>query len=409
MRAAAEAGKASKVDISHAPEAKLPFGWLMNIRRLLIALIIITLTAVVTSAYSPAQSDDELKARFLEAWKLYFGEPSQAAQAGEALQAQGIEPLFREMWNRNSALLDPQEKPAAEAAMRFKVLGDKRGYIRALRECAASRIFSPSKSGAMLYYLFLEETVEESSILPMALPPGENGERFYEAFAQLGEDNAKVRTRLAVFIFRKLVEEKLFRSLRNDLPLMWFSTRGLAPSEALFGRVMLSDGAPFIKGEFNEEASSLKLISVLTDLSGRIVKIGIGNPSDGPVLIPADGNILHLMLFNPGSSEGGQGMSGTVWKDYSVPVSVEESSFSGQFLKLTLRENGAVVGYSVEGADESGRETGIEGLPFARSSGEGVHTYFYSIPPGTRMPGRLLLKAHTFSGFTFTVPIPADK
>lgn len=380
----------------------------MNGKKLIFPVFVLLFAANAAFAAAFQSAPEEMRARFADRWLLYFGEPCPAA-AGEAKAGQTAESVFRELWGPCSYALDPQDRPGAESAMRYRLLGDKRIYLQSLRNCMASRTFSPPRNGDMLYYIFLEDEIEEKSMIPMALPPGENGQKFYEAFSQLGEDSSKVRTRLAAFVFRKLIEEKLFKSLVNELPLIWFSTKGFAPSEAVFGRIILSDGNPYIKGEFNEESGSLKLISVLTDLSGKILRMGIGNPADGQMLIPADGNVLHLLLFNPGLEEAGQGMSGTVWKDYSVPVSVDEAFVSGQFLKMTVQESGSVLGYTLVGSEEGSADCELDGFPFARSLGEGVHSYFFTIPPGRKVPGRLSLKAHTFSGFTFTVPVPLEK
>ena len=293
--------------------------------------------------------------------------------------------------------------------IRFKLFGDRRVYSQALRNCLSSRVFSPGRNAEILYYLFLEEELGDPGFMPMALPPGENGQKFYEAFSVLGEDESKVRTRLGAFIFRKLIEEKLFKSVKNDLPLVWLSTRGLSPSEVVFGRVVLGEGNPFIKGEFNEDAEGLKLISILTDFSGRILRMGIGNPGDGAMLIPAEADILYVMLFNPGREAAGEGFSGIIWKDFSVPVSIEDVSLSGQFLEVTVMESSAILGYKIVPNDEDANEGDIAAFPFARSSGEGVHSYFFSVPPGAKLTGRLSLKAFTYSGFTLTVPLPTIK
>lgn len=380
----------------------------MNRRKRLFLVIVLLLSANAAFAAAFQADPEEVRAKFAEKWLLYFGDPCPAV-ATETKTGQSAESVFRELWGQCSASLDAQDRPAAESAMRYRLLGDKRNYLLSLRNCMASRIFSPPRNGEMLYYIFLEEEIEEKTVIPMALPPGENGRKFHEAFEQLGEDGSKIRTRLAAFIFRKLIEEKLLKSLRNELPLIWFYTKGFAPSEAVYGRIILSDGNPYIKGEFNEESASLKLISVLTDLSGKIIRIGIGNPADGQMLIPADDNVLHLMLFNPGLEENGRGMSGTVWKDYSIPVSVDDASLSGQYLRMTVQESGCVLGYTLVGSEDGATDSELDGFPFVRSLGEGAHAYFFAIPPGQKVPGRLSLKAHTFSGFTFPVPISLEK
>lgn len=364
-----------------------------------------------TAVFAAAEqlSQDELRTQFADKWKIYFGDPRQSAVAAPDDQNRTQEAIFRELFNQYSLSLDPQDRPAVEAVMRLKLFGDKRVYSQALKNCLSSRVFSPGRNGDMLYYIFLEEEVGDPGFLPMALPPGENGQKFYEAFSMLGEDESKVRTRLAVFIFRKLIEEKLLKSVKNDLPLMWLSTKGLSPSEVVFGRVVLGEGNPFIKGEFNEDAEGLKLISILTDFSGKILRMGIGNPGDGTVLIPAEGDILHIMLFNPSGEVDGEGLSGTIWKDFSVPVSVEAARLNGQFLELTIQENSAILGYKIVSPDENECESEIAPFPFARSSGEGVHSYFFNIPPGAKLSGRLSLKAFTYSGFTLTVPLPTLK
>jgi hypothetical protein len=382
---------------------------MMRRKAAVFAIVVFTLISLAAFCSGAPLSDEELKTQFAERWKFYFGEPKQEVSAPDLSGGQPREYLFRELWRRYSANLEPQDRPSAEAIMRYRILGDKKAYQSALKECLATRRFSPSKNGGILYYIFLDEEMAEKSVIQLAVPPGENGDNFYGAISQLGENEAKVRTRLAVFIFRKLIEEKLLRSVKNELPLMWFSTKGFAPSEAVFGRILLSDSASFIKGEFNEEASQLKLISILTELSGEIIKIGIGNPGDGPVLIPADGSVLYLLLFNPGNEEQGQGLTGTFWKDYNVPLSVEDVSMSGQFLRIDLQENEGIFGYTLCSVDENGKETGLNEFPFTQSSGEGGHSYFYSIPGGKKLPGKLSLKAYTFSGFTFSVPVQTDK
>lgn len=364
-----------------------------------------------TAAFAAAEpvSRDELMTQFADKWKFYFGDARQSAAAAPDDQNRSQDAVFRELLNQYSLSLDPQDRPAAEAVMRFKLFGDRRVYSQALRNCLSSRVFSPGRNAEILYYLFLEEEIGDPSLMPMALPPGENGQKFYEAFSILGEDESRVRTRLAVFIFRKLIEEKLFKSVKNDLPLVWLSTKGLSPSEAVFGRIVLGEGNPFIKGEFNEDAKGLKLISILTDFSGRIIRMGIGNPGDGAMLIPAEADILYVMLFNPGRETCGEGFSGIVWKDFSVPVSVEGVSLKGQFLEVTIQESSAILGYKIVPSDEETNDGGFAAFPFARSSGEGVHSYLFSVPPGAKLAGRLSLKACTYSGFTLTVPLPTIK
>ena len=137
--------------------------------------------------------------------------------------------------------------------------------------------------------------------------------------------------------------------------------------------------------------------------------MGIGNPGDGTMLIPAEADILYLMLFNPGRETCGEGFSGIVWKDFSVPVSVEGVSLKGQFLEVTIQESSAILGYKIVPSDEETNDGGFAAFPFARSSGEGVHSYLFSVPPGAKLAGRLSLKACTYSGFTLTVPLPTIK
>jgi hypothetical protein len=379
-------------------------------RNCTIALILVfAFMSLSAFAYTAPQNESELKARFSELWKTYFGEPEQDISGIKLSTGQPNEILFRELWLQCSPALSPEERSSAEAVFRFHILGDKRSFQSALKECLATKKFFPSKNGGILYYLFLEEEISDRSVIRLALPPGEGGENFLNSLSQLGESEAKIRTRFAVFIFKKLADEKLLRSVRSELPLMWFSMKGLAPSEALLGRVILSDENPFVKGEFKGDNSSLKLISVLTTLSGQITKIGVGNLGENQILIPTDGSVLYLLLINAGNEEQGQGLSATFWKDYGIPLSVEDVSLNDQFLKIEVLESGGILGYTISSLDENGRESETVDFPFTQSAGEGAHSYFYLIPKGRPLSSKLILKAHTFSGFTIPVPIQTEK
>lgn len=350
---------------------------------------------------------NSLYERFLEKWELYFGEVPKISITIDKNE-QTLEMQFRKLWEIYSQYIPQEERSSAEGAFRYTLLNDKRPLMNALNNCLVSSRLFPQKNGGILFYLFAEEEISDPSIVPQILPPGENGSRFMESLSLFGESESKIRTRMALFILNKFVENRMLRQMPNFLPVMLTLTQHLKDSEFVFVRVPVSKEFSSIKGEIKGGSKNIKVISLFVNRVGQLEKIGLADSDTSPLLIPSQDGTLFIVIFNASSDEQTDLLSATFWKDYNPPVSVVSAKLDGEFLKITLEESAGILGYKIEEFYNKGEKTS-EISPFTKSSGSGTNDYFFYIGNSENVEKVFLINIYTLGGFSYKIPLYLEK
>lgn len=350
--------------------------------------------------------ESALYERFIEQWEFYFGKAPEISVQFEK-EDQFPENQFKKIWEIYSQYLPAEEKISAETAFRYHLLNDKRALLNALNSCFYSSRLYPQKNGGILYYLFAEEEIADPTIAPQILPPGDNGSKFMETLNLFGESEAKIRTRMAVFILKKIVENKILRQTSNTLPLMFTLTQRLKESEFMFAKIQTSPEY-FLKGDLKGDTKNIKVISLFLDRSGNVEKIGVSDGSNSPLLMPSQNGTLLLVIFNASSEEQGELLSATFWKDFNPPVLVGSAKIEDNFLKVSVEESGGILGYKIESSKEKDVKT-AEISSFIKSNGIGTNDYFFSIENSENSENNFFLKVYTLGGFAYKLPLYLEK
>jgi len=348
-----------------------------------------------------------LYARFIEQWEFYFGKPPEITATFDKTE-QFSEIQFRKIWEIYSQFLPVEERISAEAAFRYRLLNDNRALLNALNSCFYSSRLYPQKNGGILFYLFAEEEIADPSIAPQILPPGENGSKFMETLNLFGESEANIRTRMAVFILKKMVENKVLRQTPSTLPIMFTLTQRLKDSEFMLARIPVSSEYFSIKGELKGDLKNIKVISLFVDRNNNVEKIGVSQGSNSPLLMPSENGTLLLAIFNASSEEQGDLLSATFWKDFNPPVSVVSAKVEDSFLRVSVEENGGILGYKIESSQEKDGKT-EEISSFIKSNGTGSNDYLFSLENGDSTETTFYLKIFTLGGFAYKIPLYLEK
>mgnify|MGYP005846794785 CR=1 FL=1 len=352
------------------------------------------------------KGEENLYGKFLERWKLYFGSLPEVSNDFVEKQEKN-ENLFRKIWEVYSQYLPVEERISAESVFRYHLLNDDRALLNALYSCYNSSRLFPQKNGGILFYLFAEEEIADPSIIPQILPAGENGSNFMETLRLFGESESEIRTRMAVFILKKCVENRIFRLNPNNLPLIFTMTERLKESEVVFARITTSDDYYSIKGELKGDLKEVKVISLFIDTQGRIEKIGVADGKNSPILIPSQRGNFILAILNASTKEQEDLFSATFWKDFNPPLSIVSAEVEDGFLKITIEENSGIFGYKVEMVSENNGEMTIFS-PLVKSLGQGSNDYLFSIE-NSELQEQIFLKVYTLGGFILKIPINIKK
>lgn len=351
--------------------------------------------------------ENSLYERFLEKWELYFGKPPEISIVIDKNE-QNLELQFRKIWEIYSRYIPQEERSSAESAFRYTILNEKRHLINALNNCLLSSRLFPQNNCGILFYLFAEEELSDPSIVSQVLPPGENGSKFIESLSVFGESERKIRTRMALFILKKLAENRMLRQVASSLPLILTLTHPLKESEFAFVRIPISQEFFSIKGEIKGGSNNIKIISLLMDRSGKVEKIGIADADATPLLIPSKDGNLFIVIFNASSEEQIDLLSATFWKDYNPPVSVVSAKLEGDFLKITLEESSGILGYKIEEFYEKEKKI-LEISPFTSSPGSGTNDYLFSVENSENIEKVFLINIYTLGGFSYKIPLYLEK
>lgn len=332
--------------------------------------------------------------KFKEKWEHYFGKfPEHTLNLDDSLSK---ESKFERIWEVYSNYIPVEERTSAYETFRFHLLNDKRPIYRALSECLNSSTLLPQKGGEVLYYLFLEEEIQEPSIISMALPPSENGKKVFEALNNFGENQDEIRKRIAIFIIKHLINYRLIPEVKDYLPLILSTSKELRASEFLYVNFQLSHEFLGIKCEISgSNIENINVVGVYLDENRKIKRIITSKASLSP-LFPSDKNgSLIIFFFNPSEKETSDITGATFYKIFSPPIQILNILRKEDTVILKVDESDSIFGYLLEGKNYKSN--------FLRANGEGINEYIFFVDKDEK---ELFLKVYTGGGLLFKVKIP---
>lgn len=345
--------------------------------------------------------------RFIESWKAFFGARPTVSDPLLIPRSDDLpEGVFEALWADASTALDPEARPAALSALRSAVLGDPTPLVEGLARHASSRRLGDEMVQEALLYLFLAEVAADPALLPQALPPGPGGARLKRALERAGMPYPAFLQRYAAWVFSKTVEARLVDRTPGALPAVWALSEDLPPGGWSSWSFDVPDPASAVDLAAAGDARGLRLLTFLTDASGRVLQAGVGTPAEeGSLPLVAGAHRLWVVLWNAGRSHAGGGLALTLWADQTPPFRLREGTIGGGALDLVVEERAGILDYALLDRPYSKTPVESSALPPFPSRGAGVNRYRVALLPGFSVSEDLYLQCRTLSGGTYTSPV----
>ncbi len=345
--------------------------------------------------------------RFMACWKGFFGVSATVADPLLVPRTDDLaEGVFVAMWAEASAALDESARPAALSALRFMVLGDPTPLVEGLARAAASpRLGEPMVQDALLY-LFLSEACSDPAFLPEALPPGPGGARLKRALERRETSYPAFLRRYAAWILAKAVEARLIERVPGSLPAVWALSEDLPAGGWTSCSFDLPDASAAVDLAVAGEGPDIHLLTVLTDASGRVLRSGIGTPSEsGSLPLVAGAARLWVVLWNTGRVDSGAGLAVTLWADHTPPFRLREGTLREGTLDLLIEERPGILDYSLFSRPLAEETPVFLPIPAFPSRGAGVNRYRLALVSELEGAGDLYLQCRTRSGGAYQAPL----
>lgn len=345
--------------------------------------------------------------RFTASWKGFFGAPATVADPLVVPRTSDLaEGVFGAMWADASAALDESARPAARSALRTMVLGDPTPLVEGLARAAhASRLGDSTVQDALLY-LFLSEAASDPAFLPEALPPGPGGARLRGALERRGMPYSAFLRRYAVWILSRAVEARLIERIPGTLPSVWALSEDLPAGGWTSFTFDLPDAAAAVDLAAAGDVSGLQLLTFLTDSSGRVLKSGVGIPTEaGSLPLVPGASRLWVVLWNTGGADSGAGLAVTMWADQTPPFRLREGALEEGTLDILLEERAGILDYSLFSRPLAEDPSDFPALPAFPSRGAGVNRYRLALGPELGGAKDLFLQCRTRSGGSYLAPL----
>jgi hypothetical protein len=344
---------------------------------------------------------------FDAAWSLYFGQPAPLPPSLEVLHSPNLAAaIFDALWRAASPALAHSEKANVLAAFRHLVLRDRSALKPALEAFVVSGRLDERLLDGPLVYVFLQEEVADASFLAQSLPPGKGGAGLRAALESRGVSWNSFWNRFSSWVLARAVESGLLPTQAAALPAVWILDRPLPPGGFSSWKFSLEepDGGVDLESS-TQPAPGLRLLSFYTDADGRVVQQGLAPLSLAPVLLPKQGAVLWIVVWNAGAQEAGDGLVLTAWTDFAAPFHIRSASLEDQVCDLSLSERAGVANYQLWSRPDADHSFELLPVPAFLSDGAGDHRYRVTLPSAPPEGTEFQLSCRTAGGGTYASPL----